>query len=441
MSDSSFPCDYSYEKVVEDLNRWRQNIIMKLDGILNCILSDMNTTSDHVHRFASFTETLLFEYEKQLINATTSEEIYTLEKRINYIISEVDYLHLLFFQLNCPSIQLRDKLDVKYHDREVQSIDSSWISTFCSLDKTFRTISDSSIPNKQSILSSSNYRFLISRCDTIELNKISLFSLHLTSFDNVCIDECVLTFHAPDLDSFVHAFATYWKNFPKSRTVRLLLSASDLSLIMNTTGDRLICLAKRFQLSELKVSPDFCPNSDEKLLLISGKRRDRIVDCIEEIYYNIEMNKRENIQFYDLVHMSINDIERRNRHSGSFLSNRDRNHSNDIDNVKSSDKREDWWTARDNRSEIIQREISVTNIQAGVIIGLNASRIDQVKQNTGAYVYINGDMKDLKRTVFIKGTHEQTQRAYVCITDLLDRHKNGQLPLMSRSFNDKHKGK
>ncbi|CAF1620717.1 unnamed protein product [Adineta ricciae] len=88
----------------------------------------------------------------------------------------------------------------------------------------------------------------------------------------------------------------------------------------------------------------------------------------------------------------------------AFLSNRDRNHSNDIDNVKSSDKKADWWTPRDNHSEIIQREISVTNIQAGVIIGLNASHIDQV---------------------FIKGTHEQTQRAYVSITDLLDRHKYG----------------
>ncbi|CAF0844140.1 unnamed protein product [Adineta ricciae] len=67
----------------------------------------------------------------------------------------------------------------------------------------------------------------------------------------------------------------------------------------------------------------------------------------------------------------------------AFLSNRDRNHSNDIDNVN-SDKKADWWTPRDNHSEIIQREISVTNIQAGVIIGLNASHIDQVKQNIRA---------------------------------------------------------
>ena len=34
-------------------------------------------------------------------------------------------------------------------------------------------------------------------------------------------------------------------------------------------------------------------------------------------------------------------------------------------------------------------------------LGVNASRIDRIKQKTGAYVYINGEASDLKRTVII----------------------------------------
>ncbi|UJR10204.1 hypothetical protein I4U23_014419 [Adineta vaga] len=408
----------------------------------------MSTTFDNVHYFASFTKTLLIEYENQLSRATTNEQIDMIEERINHILAEVQHLQLLSFQLNCQSVQLIGKLQIKYNNIELQLMDSSWILSL------YRTISDYSIKNKQMILSNNNYRFLISRHDAIQLDKISLSNLHLTSFDNTWIDECVLTFNVSNLDTFLHAFTSYWNHFPQNKTIRLLLPLFKLSLVMDTTDERFDYFRKRFQLDEMRIFPDFCPKSDEKILLFRGKRRDHLQDCIEEIFYNIEekneqISSKQKIRLYNPASLSINDIVRRDLNYGGFISNQNRNRSHETDDEESSDEdlwneNDEWWTCqsnRDNRTEIIQREMSVTNIQAGVIIGLNALRIDRIKQKTGAYIYINGDMKDLKRTVFMKGTYEQTDRAYVCIENLLERHKNGELSLKSPYFPDKYKSK
>jgi hypothetical protein len=223
---------------------------------------------------------------------------------------------------------------------------------------------------------------------------------------------------------------------------------------MGKSDETLNYLANRFQLDEIKIFPDFCPKSNEKILLINGKQRDLIQDCIEEIYYNIEENNKNengkpNIKLYNPGNLSTKDInEITNVDYGGFIHNQNRSinvnqsrsylaedeeyfqmilylikfnslyifsSSNDDDDLW--DENDEWWNFQDirnNNSEIIQREMSVSNIQAGVIIGklfsirlsrtkfilgLNALRIDRIKQKTGAYVYINGETKDSKRTV------------------------------------------
>jgi len=320
--------------------------------------------------------------------------------------------------LNSDSVKLTGKLQINYNNNELKS-NSLLIKTSPYLDNTPRTITN----NEQMILSNNNYRFLISRNDAIQLKKSSQSILHLTSLDNESITECVLTFYVSDLDSFLNAFTSYWKLFSnKNNEIRILIPENNISFIMGKSDETLNYLANRFQLDEIKIFPDFCPKSNEKILLINGKQRDLIQDCIEEIYYNIEENNKNenskpNIKLYNPDNLSTKDINQiTNMDYGGFIQDQNRSiSSNDDDDLW--DENDEWWNFQDNRnnnSEIIQREMSVSNMQAGVIIGklfsirlsrtkfilgLNALRIDRIKQKTGAYVYINGETKDSKRTV------------------------------------------
>ncbi len=74
-------------------------------------------------------------------------------------------------------------------------------------------------------------------------------------------------------------------------------------------------------------------------------------------------------------------------------------------------------------------------------LGVNATRIDRIKEKTGAYVYISGETTDLKRTVIMKGTRGQVDRAYACIENLIERHKNNKLSIKQRRPYDKWNGK
>lgn len=72
---------------------------------------------------------------------------------------------------------------------------------------------------------------------------------------------------------------------------------------------------------------------------------------------------------------------------------------------------------------------------------MNATRIDRIKQKTGAYVYINGETNDLERTVIMKGTRGQVDRAYGFIENLIEKYKNNKLPIKQRRLHGKQKVK
>ncbi|CAF3610369.1 unnamed protein product [Adineta steineri] len=416
---------------MKDLRKWYREIVTKLDQISDNILVDMTTTFNEVHYFASLADRLLIEQENQLKKARSHQDMNIIEERINQIIFEIELLQSLSFHLNCDSVKLIGKLQINFNNNDIK-------------------LNDPLIPV-------SSYRFLISRNDAIKLNELSLSFCHLTSLHNESISECVLTFIVFDFDSFLNTFKTYWNLFTKTNQIRLLMCPTQISFILEQSNETLNYLEDSFQLNQIKIFPDFCPKSDEKILLINGKQHDLIIDCIEEIYYNIEEknNRKQNIKLYNPSHLStkdMDDIINKNLDYGGFIQNQIRTNysrANLFEHTESSDDDDDddlwnendeWWHYSSNgnmSSEVIQREINVNNIQAGV----NALRIDRIKQKTGAYVYINGANQDLKRTVFIKGTREQVDRAYACIDTLLDRHKNGKLPMKQRCSHDKSKEK
>ena len=115
----------------------------------------------------------------------------------------------------------------------------------------------------------------------------------------------------------------------------MLIPQSNISFIMGKLGETSRLLIKRFQLDKIKTFLSPCPKSDEKILLINGKRRNLIKECIEEIYFNIEeQNKKEfnkqNIRFYNPGSLSTKDIEEiitSNIDYGGFIQNRNIHHS------------------------------------------------------------------------------------------------------------------
>jgi murein L,D-transpeptidase YafK len=70
---------------------------------------------------------------------------------------------------------------------------------------------------------------------------------------------------------------------------------------------------------------------------------------------------------------------------------------------------------------------------------MNATRIDNLKRKTGAYVYVHGEACDPIRTVVIRGTRQQVGRAFACIENLIEQHRNNQLPLIKRRAHGKQK--
>lgn len=79
-----------------------------------------------------------------------------------------------------------------------------------------------------------------------------------------------------------------------------------------------------------------------------------------------------------------------------------------------------WHNQDDDNSDIIQREITMNN---NSFIGINTTRINRIKQKTGAYIYINDETNDLKRTVIMRGTRGQIDRACTYIENLIEKYK------------------
>ncbi|CAM2712519.1 unnamed protein product [Rotaria socialis] len=437
----------SHNKVIEDLHTWHKNIVSQLDQMYDNILLDMKNTYEDVQYFASFTSKLLLEQENLLQQATSNDEINTIQERINEILTEITFLQSLSFHFNCDSVKLHGKLQLNLNKIPIKS-NHSLMATLPCIDNASQTIIHSSkLPtrNKQSILLSTTYRFLISRIDAIELKKTSLSIFHLTSSDNQSINDCVLTFNVFNLVSFLNAFTAYWNLFPKNNEIRVLIPQYNVSYLADKLNETSRSLTNRFQLDQINVFPCSCPKSDERILLIKGTRRDYIKDCIREIYFNIEKYNenegiKQDINLYNpsnLTNDDINEIILSNMDYGGFIQNRNKSvneNQSKIDTTEDEDsdddlwdENDDWWNfrnTRDGSTEIIQREMIVSNKHAGAIIGVNASYIDRIKQKTGACVYINGQINDLKRTAIMKGTREQVDRAYLFIENLIDRNIN-----------------
>jgi hypothetical protein len=216
----------------------------------------------------------------------------------------------LSFHVNTDSVQLTGQLRINYNNNDIKSMASS-----------------------AEFLINTNYRFLISRFDAIELGKHNIPMFHLTSYDNESIPDCVLTLNASNLDQFAYAFNTFWNLLPNNTELRLLIPQYNISFVMGKLGETSRLLAKRFQLDQIKVFTNSCPKSDERILLISGKQRDSIRDCTGEIYYNIEERNnqnKQNIQFYNPASLSNDDINKimiTNVDYGGFIRSVSVNHS------------------------------------------------------------------------------------------------------------------
>jgi murein L,D-transpeptidase YafK len=76
-----------------------------------------------------------------------------------------------------------------------------------------------------------------------------------------------------------------------------------------------------------------------------------------------------------------------------------------------------------------------------LFLGINAKRIDRLKRKTGAYVYVHGEAGDPIRTVIIRGTRRQVDRAFAFIESLIEKHRYNKFPIIQRRLHGKPKDK
>ena len=159
--------------------------------------------------------------------------------------------------------------------------------------------------NKQSSTLKSNYshyRFLLSQTDALLLQSKALPHLRLNSSRY----ESVLTFESSDLGAFLNAFDSYWKLFLTQQEIRLLVPHHHDSVLVG----QLRHLQVQFQFDQMKVFPDPCPKSDERILLIQTKSRRFVRDGLKEIYSHLaKQSHKSSIRLYDPMNFSSKDIE------------------------------------------------------------------------------------------------------------------------------------
>ena len=214
--------------------------------------------------------------------------------------------------MNSRSVKFNSDLRITCHGKDIKSI--------CNSLQSSNVSKSSSKPNTNY----SHYRFLLSQTDALLLQSKALPHLRLISSRY----ESVLSFEVSGLGGFQNAFDSYWKLFPNQQEIRLLVPQHLLSSIVGKSGEALRQLQEHYQLHHLKVFTNPCPKSDERILLLHGKSRRLIRDCLKEIFATLEKQSQSTpieptLRLYDPMNLSSKDVEEMQtsqREYGGFIS-------------------------------------------------------------------------------------------------------------------------
>ncbi|CAF0756541.1 unnamed protein product [Rotaria sordida] len=504
---NSFDLKQMHEHVYQELDEWKNSMYNRIRSMKDRMLKENTDSYEELMKLQNLMKEILedklikqlsvMKNNPQLIN---SEELDEIEQNLKQIKDEIDYMRKFDSQLDSSNVQINGELqlnkttDFSKHQPlphpppsppPPQSLAS--IPDIISKSPSPSPVEYKPIPpvwtdaTRQGLNNLSHYlpfRLLIPNYVREELIK----SLDIEQFNDVlklsCQStiECILTIiDQNDLDGSIDILTDLMVAFKCSSNqyeIRLLFQKKFISIITGKRNERLERLRDKYQLDMVKVFPQTCPQSDERVVLLRCQHSEYIIYCIREIIqnvleqahftdedsnqsylmydpsinydescaheygaykpndtYEIISNKNIAASFEDLTEPKQRSIISINSSSSSSLSKNRYNYEDaplnyDDTEPESDDNDDDDDFQRSKSSDdkrIFVKELNyVKGRQVGLLIGPFGQHITQIREQTGAKIHLTND--DNEPSV-IKGTKCQIKQALRLIKECLQTQK------------------
>ena len=186
--------------------------------------------------------------------------------------------------------------------------------------------------------------------------------------------------------------------------------------------------------------------STERVLLLSGSKHERIVECLSEIYLNMCQTPIQQAtflyspEFYDIsladdyggfVDRQLQLAAQRTISSGmnTSIGNEEEDLSGYEDEVVEDFDNDPANYQNETVESLRERHWTLSDAQAGALFGPNSSRLHQIRSESNAWIVIyEAEGKSTRRPMSIRGTKAEIEHATKLILETIKRHDR-KLPL------------
>ncbi|CAF3704697.1 unnamed protein product [Rotaria socialis] len=502
----SFDLRHAHNHVYQELDEWKNSMYNRLQSMKHDKLAENNESYNELIKLQSSMKKLLQDqFVKKLLimksnpQSTDSEQLDEMEQRLQQMKDTIDFMKNIDFQLDSSKIQITGELqlnkmtDFSKH-QPLRHPSPSPSAPPQSLPSLFETIPRSPSPTpmeckptppvwtdatRQGLNNLSHnlpFRLLIPNYVREELIKtldIEQFNDALKLSCQSCI-ECILTIiDQHDIEASIDILTDLIVAFKCSSNeyeIRLLFQNKFIPIITGKRNERLERLRDKYQLDLVKVFPQTCPQSDERVVLLrSHHHSDYIIYCLREIIQNIleqahftDEDVHQSYPMYDpSLHYDescaqeygaykpndtceittnnnittssedLTELKQRStismNSSSSSLSKTRYNYEDaplnydDTDTESNDDDDESKRSKSSDDKRIYVKELNyVKGRQVGLLIGPFGQHITQIREQTGAKIHLTND--DNEPSV-IKGTKSQIHQALRLIKECLQTQK------------------
>ncbi|CAF1192635.1 unnamed protein product [Didymodactylos carnosus] len=433
---ASIKFDLIYKTIYDQLKEWKLLMIEKLNSIHDKTVDELDISYTQLKNFKIIIDKLLTKQISELQNSSnlSREKMNEIKTKLNPLLNEIEQFEHLSLRLNDEQIQISGKLNLLKislpsiaHNEQTSPVDTS----------IEQNLSCKTIKQK--------YRLLISINHASKLEQLSkLSSVHLSPLIDK-VPERILTIDVEKLVLFLNIFDQITSLLNEGNEIRVLIHHQCAPYVIGKLGQTSKTLQKRYKLETIQVFSECCPESDERVLVLRGPY-ENIKNCLEEIYYNIEQSTIE-IKTMKLYDPKMNDencltdyggyidikkniqrahlktsIMNKNIQQITFSNGNQNNGDEDVTFLNENDERRLYFHDYDyKRGNFVSKITTVSDKQAGILIGVRAMRIQSICQQSGAKVYVGGEFSDSERPVFVKGNSKQVAHAVELIDKLIKR--------------------
>ncbi|CAF1083120.1 unnamed protein product [Rotaria magnacalcarata] len=407
----SRPCNDQYIQLKDDLGKWHYEMIELIQDMYLNTLIELDTSYERLDTFRQTLHVLLD--DESLADkavSMTSSDIINISSRLSWIENEIDSISNLFFHINCQQVKLTDRPYL---------IDS----------------------NAPSIIPC---RILIKREQADQLSKLVNNTLYTLLTHPSSPEAILVSNNVQQLTSVIQQILL------QTNELRVLIHELYAPFIIGQLGSRAKMLKEKYALNNLKVYPTCAPLSTERIILLSGSKQGKFIECLTEIYQTqcqtsfINLKQQTNFpyspEFYDVSlvddYGGFNDrqvqlVMQRSMNTSVIVNNP--NDEEDLNGYQDEDIEDFDNDINNYQTETVEplreRRWTLSDAQAGALFGPNSSRLHQIRSESNAWIVIyEAEGKSTRRPMSIRGTKAEIEHATKLILETIKRHDR-KLPL------------